>query len=116
SCLDLPSSSCRRNPDSQPRTPAIKSSNGVQSPRLFLEMSPSASTSKGFFAWFPASCTSRKVQSTWSWRRVFLLVRHNPLPLHRFHGGPPRLLFGEAARRPIDQDPANRKRCGVPWG
>jgi hypothetical protein len=38
----------RRSPASHPRTPAIKSSNGVLSPRLFFERSPSARTSKGF--------------------------------------------------------------------
>jgi hypothetical protein len=31
---DFPSPNCRRSPASQPRTPATKSSNGVQSPRL----------------------------------------------------------------------------------
>jgi hypothetical protein len=39
----------RRNSDSHSRTPAIKSSNRVQSPRLLSEQSPSMSTSKGFF-------------------------------------------------------------------
>src|SRR5262245_20877529 len=38
----------RHNSASQPRTPAIKSSIAVLSPRLSFERSPSASTSKGF--------------------------------------------------------------------
>jgi len=38
----------RRNPASQHRTPVTKSSNGVQSPRLFSERSPSTCSPKGF--------------------------------------------------------------------
>src|SRR4029077_17619866 len=46
--FDLLFSNCHRKWPSQPPTPAIKSSNGVLSPRLFSERSPSARTSKGF--------------------------------------------------------------------
>jgi hypothetical protein len=40
----------------QPATPAKKSPNGVLSPRLFSEMSPSATASKGFFVAANESC------------------------------------------------------------
>lgn len=77
SSFGLPSSMRRRNPASQPRTPAIKSSIGVLSPRLFLEMS----TSKGIFCCHVEHCVdepAKPVEST-----ADHSLRHSPLSLFR---------------------------------
>jgi hypothetical protein len=44
----------------QARTPSRKSSSGVQSPRLLLEKSPSARTSKGLWLGLPVKFNSRR--------------------------------------------------------
>jgi hypothetical protein len=74
---DIPSTARYHGLASQARSPARKSSNGVLSPRLFSETSPSASTSKGL----GALCCRRFPHvgpSSIDWRLHLSLIRDVP--------------------------------------